>query len=255
MVKKILVVSALLCFGICFPVWAETQTTELVDAPTAGLPGKGAYSLSLRMQPYGGLLGGITIGLAERLALGMSYGGTGIIGYGTPDWNAQVGVQARVRLLDESYVAPAIAIGFDSQGFGKFYRDTSDRYDIKSKGFYAVASKNYIFLGKLGFHAGANYSLERQDDQKVVDFYAGLEKGLSPELSFLADYDFAFNDNREDSQFGENKGGYLNAGVRWTYAERLSIEFDMKNLFRNGMEGTDWGRTGRTFKIAYSDHF
>jgi len=250
-----LAVFTLLCCFACSLAGAETQTTELVDAPTAGLPGKGAYSLSLRMQPYGGLLGGITIGLAERLALGMSYGGTGIIGYGTPDWNAQVGVQARVRLLDESYVAPAIAIGFDSQGFGAFYRDPYERYDIKSRGFYAVASKNYIFLGKLGFHAGANYSLERRDDQKVVDFYAGLEKGLSPELSFLADYDFAFNDNKKDSLFGENKGGYLNAGVRWTYAERLSIEFDMKNLFRNGMEGTDWGRIGRTFKIAYLDHF
>jgi hypothetical protein len=255
MKRASLAVFTLLCCFACSLAVAETQTTELVDTPTAGLPGKGAYSLSLRMQPYGGLLGGITIGLAERLALGMSYGGTGIIGYGTPDWNAQVGVQVRVRLLDESYVAPAIAIGFDSQGFGAFYRDPYERYDIKSRGFYAVASKNYIFLGKLGFHAGANYSLERRDDQKVVDFYAGLEKGLSPELSFLADYDFAFNDNKKDSLFGENKGGYLNAGVRWTYAERLSIEFDMKNLFRNGMEGTDWGRIGRTFKIAYLDHF
>ena len=255
MKRASLAVFTLLCCFACSLAGAETQTTELVDTPTAGLPGKGAYSLFLRMQPYGGLLGGITIGLAERLALGMSYGGTGIIGYGTPDWNAQVGVQARVRLLDESYVAPAIVIGFDSQGFGKFYRDPYERYDIKSRGFYAVASKNYIFLGKLGFHAGANYSLERQDDQKVVDFYAGLEKGLSPELSFLADYDFAFNDNKKDSLFGENEGGYFNAGVRWTYAERLSIEFDMKNLFRNGMEGTDWGRIGRTFKIAYTDHF
>lgn len=255
MKRASLAVFTLFCCFACSLAGAETQTTELVDTPTAGLPGKGAYSLSLRMQPYGGLLGWITIGLAERLALGMSYGGTGIIGYGTPDWNAQVGVQIRVRLLDESYVAPAIAIGFDSQGFGAFYRDPYERYDIKSRGFYAVASKNYIFLGKLGFHAGANYSLERQDDQKTMDFFGGVEKGLSPELSFLADYDFAFNDNKKDSLFGENKGGYLNAGVRWTYAERLSIEFDMKNLFRNGMEGTDWGRIGRTFKIAYTDHF
>jgi len=253
--KNLIVLTALLFIFTCCSVLAETQTTELIDIPTAGLPGKGTYSLTLRMQPYGGLLGGISVGLADRLSLGMSYGGTGIIGYGTPDWNAQVGVQARVRLLDESYVAPAIAIGFDSQGFGAFYRDPLDRYDIKSKGFYAVASKNYIFLGKLGFHAGTNYSLERSDGQKTFDFFGGVEKGLSPEISVLAEYDFAFNDNKEDSLFGENKGGYLNAGVRWTYAEKLSIEFDMKNLLKNGQEDTDWGRIGRTFKILYTEHF
>ncbi len=255
MLKRLFFALGMVCLIPGTALLAETQTTELIDTPTAGLPGKGTYSLSLRMQPYGGLLGGISIGLAERLALGMSYGGTGIIGYGTPDWNAQVGVQARIRLLDESYVGPAIAIGFDSQGFGAFHRDTLDRYDIKSKGFYAMASKNYIFLGRLGFHAGLNYSMERRDDQKVVDFFGGVEKGLSPELALVADYDFAFNDNQEDSLFGENKGGYLNAGVRWTYAEKLAIEFGMKNLLRNGPEGSDWGRIGRTFKILYTDRF
>lgn len=252
--KKTLITTLLLVFS-CYLALAETQTTELIDIPTAGLPGKGTYSLSLRMQPYGGLLGGISIGLADRLSLGMSYGGTGIIGYGTPDWNAQVGVQARVRLLDESYVAPAIALGFDSQGYGTFYRDPYNRYDIKSRGFYAVGSKNYIFLGKLGFHAGANYSLERNDGQKTVDFFAGVDKSLSPELTLLGDYDFAFNDNKKDSLFGENNGGYLNVGIRWTFAEKLSTEFDLKNLLKDGQEGTDWGRIGRTFKIIYTDHF
>jgi hypothetical protein len=252
--KKTLIASLLLAFS-CSLVLGETQTTELIDMPTAGLPGKGTFTLSLRMQPYGNLLGGISIGMMDRLSLGMSYGGTGLIGYGTPDWNAQVGVQARYRIIDETYAGPAIAIGFDSQGYGAFYRGPLDRYDIKSKGFYAVASKNYLFFGKLGVHGGANYTLERNDGQKTMDFFVGAEKSFNPELVLLGDYDFALNDNKKDSLFGEDKGGYLNAGVRWIFARKLSLEFDMKNLLHNGSENTNWGRIGRTFKIIYTDHF
>ena len=58
---------------------------------------------------------------------------------------------------------PAVAFGFDSQGYG-FYDASAERYQIKSKGFYTVLSKSFWLLGPLGVHGGAHYSLEDDDD-------------------------------------------------------------------------------------------
>lgn len=254
MVKCIVFLCVFNIFSLFALSYSENQTIELIDSPTAGLHGRGNYFISLRMQPRGSIIASLSVGLMDRLSIGLSYGGQNIIGYGTPDWNPAVGVQIKYRIIDESFMGPAIALGFDSQGYGAYNRGP-ERYDIKSKGFYATASKNYIFLGRLGFHGGANYSLERDDGDKEVNFFAGLEKTLNPELSLIADYDFAFNDDKKDSLFGEGKGGYLNAGIRWTFASKAYIEFDLKNLLRNGKEGTDYARVSRIIKMSYIEHF
>ena len=54
-------------------------------------------------------------------------------------------------------VKPAIVIGFDSQGRGRYREvinqdnfETYFRYQHKSFGYYLVASKNYLFMGNLG---------------------------------------------------------------------------------------------------------
>jgi len=47
-------------------------------------------------------------------------------------------MHVKIRLLEESYILPALALGFDSQGKDGYLKDL-DRYKIKSPGFYAVA--------------------------------------------------------------------------------------------------------------------
>lgn len=228
------------------------QFEQLVDMPTAGTLNRAQYSVNMRMQPVGGLLFGLSFGLFDRLNLGFSYGGDNIIGYGNVNWNPQPGFQIKYRIFDESYAMPAIALGFDNQGFGYW---AGTRYFIKSRGFYAAASKNYKFLGTLAFHGGASYSLEeRHSEDNEVDFYVGLEKSLNPELWMVAEYDGAFNDNVKDDQFGEGYG-YLNLGLRWLFGSRLLLEADLKNILRNGQQDTDAGRIGRTVKLAYYDSF
>lgn len=222
---------------------------ELVDMPTAGILEKGSYVSSLRLYPAGGLLGGIQIGLSNRLLLGVSFGGENIIGEGKVNWNPEPGLQFIYRIVDENIVLPAITIGYNSQGFGP-YNKTTKRYNIKSRGFYAVGSKNYAFLGDLSFHGGLNYSLERDDGDKDLNLFAGVMKSLNQDLNLIAEYDVAINDN-DIRSIGEGKG-YLNLGVRWLFANRLALQFQFKNILEN-KENVPY--SNREIKIAYIEYF
>lgn len=107
----------------------------LIDSPTALSVDRGAYGLETRLQPGGGILGGFRVGLTDHLSLGFSYGGFGIVGSGLPDWNPKVEFRAAYQLLEENIAAPALALGYDSQGYGYYLKDL-ERYETKSKGFY-----------------------------------------------------------------------------------------------------------------------
>ena len=228
----------------------HAELRQLVDSPTAGLLSRWCYAMDLRVFPRGGVLAHVSIGLLSRLTAGFSYGGLNIIGEGDLDWNPRVAFQAKLRIFDESYVVPAIAIGFDSQGYGT-YDDGRKRYQIKSKGAYAVFSKSFWMLGPFGLHAGANYSLEDKDGDNDMSFFAGIDKELVWGFALLAEYDLALNDDDEDGTYGTGNG-YLNAGVQWTFADKLSLEFDIKNLTDNR---ENVPHVSREVRIIYCDHF
>jgi len=225
------------------------EPLRLVDMPTAGTLKRGSYRAGLDIYPEGGLLAGIGAGITDRFMFGISFGGTNIIGTGDIDWNKEPGVTIRYRLFEEDYILPAILIGYDSQGFGAFI-DSTKRYINKSPGVFATASKNFIFLGTIGFHGGANYSFERSDGDKDFNIFGGVEKSLNPELALVGEYDFAFNDDGPNS-IGKGKG-YLNAGLKWNFAGKLQISFILKDILKNRKDVD--GMT-REIRIAYAEIF
>lgn len=235
----------------------ETDAVDLIDAPTATMIPHAAYDTSLRLYSGGGVIFRLRVGLRESVLFGFSFGGTNLLGTGDPDWNPRVEFIIRGLLLRESYLGPAIALGYNSQGYG-FYDKANERYQIKSRGFYAVASKHFLFLGDLGLHGGMNYSLERDDDDDEANFFLGLEKSIHPSLDLLVEYDAATNDNADNGIFGEGKG-YLNAALLWRVTESLALEADFRNLARNGENGDiyqwDSSEWSRELQIVYTDYF
>ena len=225
------------------------QPTLLIDTPTAGTLDRGSYTAGLRLYPNGGVLGTICVGLSARATLGVSFGGENIIGEGDIHWNPGPGVQLRYRIIDENIALPAITIGFNSQGFGPYLKELK-RYTIKSRGFFVAASKNYAFLGDLSFHGGANYSLETHDGDSDLNFFAGVMKSLNPSLWLVAEYDFAINDNADNS-LGSGKG-YLNAALRWVFAKQLYVQFSLKNILENKK---NIPYANREIKLVYQEHF
>ncbi|NQT26311.1 hypothetical protein HQ585_13225 [candidate division KSB1 bacterium] len=214
-------------------VWAQPGALDLgqlMDVPVARTLAQGEFTAELRIYPNGGLLSSILIGLTDRFGLGVSYGGENIIGIGKPNMNPRPCVHVQYLIFDEQFLSPSVVIGFQSQGYGGFNK-TFQRFAVKSKGFYAVASKNTAFLGGLGLHVGANYSFEYEDGDENVNAFIGCHKWINPELVVMCEYDAAINDN-SDNAIGSGKG-YLNAGVRWSFVQRFFIEFSWKNILEN----------------------
>ncbi len=229
---------------------ATSEPLMLVDKPTAGLLKYGSYSVTSNFFQNGGVLIGISVGIFEPFTFGINYGGTEIIGHKEILMNPMPGVNAKLRLMNEGSVIPALAIGFDSQGKEPYIKSGLNRYTIKSPGVYAVASKNYAFMGNLSVHAGVNRSMEIDDGDKDLSAYLGLEKSLGKDISIIFEYDFATNDNHGNSM-GKGKG-YLNFAFRWSWGKGLVVGFDLKNIVKN-QENVKVGN--RTLQLDYIGHF
>lgn len=253
---SVLTLSLLLLFALPLPADAQVeyypQPPVLINTPTAGALARGSYLIDIRMMPQGGVLGSASVGLTDRFMLGVSYGGTHIIGEDSVEWNPDPGVHAKYRFIDETMKFPALAVGFNSQGYHR-YLPSLERYEIKSSGFYLVVSKNYRFLGNLGLHGGLNYSLEQGDGDRDPNLFMGLDKDIGQELSLMMEYDASLNDNRTADMAVSRRRGYLNAAVRWTFSEKFHVEFDINNLLRNKQRAG--ALPSRELKISYMEFF
>ncbi len=233
-------------------VWAQNKETpqsiNIIDCPTAALLGRGSFLTGLYVYNDGGLMGLMEVGVTNRIMFGISYGGTNLIGTGPVEWNPQVGVNIRYRLIDERLMFPALSIGYDSQGRGAFV-DSLDRYQEKSKGLFIAGSKSFIFLGTFAIHGGINYSFEREDNDKDLNGFLGFEKSINEEFSLFAEYDLAINDNTGKS-LGDNSG-YLNAGIKWTFQGKLYIDFLWKNILKNNKTHP---YSSRVIRISYVEY-
>jgi hypothetical protein len=221
---------------------AKLEPRYLVDIPTAGMMPKGNFAVDADFYQDGGLLLGFSVGILDRLSLGISYGGSSLIGSGTPVMNEIPGMNVKVRVLEENVALPAFVIGFDSQGRDGYNRSLS-RYIVKSPGFYGAISKNYTCLGFLSFHAGANYSLERADGGNAVNVFAGVEKTVGPFISAVMEYSLGANDGNAGT-IGNGKG-YFNVGLRCSLGGGLTLGVNLKDLARNNPEVTIGNRTVR----------
>lgn len=262
-VRRVPLVIALL--WAVFPAYAQVDAVDqlesndpldLIDSPTAKILDHGAYDMTLKLYSGGGVLSGIRVGLLDRIMFGFTFGGLKVLGTGEPDWNPRVEFEFRGKLFDESYLGPAVAIGFNSQGLG-FYDGDVDRYQFKSKGFYGVVTKHFLMLGELGLSGGINYSLERDDDDEEPSLFFGVEKSISRNLDWIAEYDVALNDNSDNGKFGDGKG-YLNSGLLWRVSRSFQLAFEFRNLLENHEGGTDVkeiGEWSREIRINYVDFF
>ena len=228
------------------------EMTQVVHTPTAGVLKQGQYQIDLTAFGNGGTMGGIGIGLFNRFMFGISYGGDGLIGYGDPKGNKYPGVVVKYRIIEESMSLPALTVGFDMQGHGTWY-DGAERYLFKAPGGFVALSRNWMSnFGRFGIHLGVNYNTIEAEDQKSIDGFAGIDFSLNEQLAILAEYDLAMDDNNEDNMFGEGPGGYLNLGVRMTFAQSLVLQFDFTDVL-NVSAATEG--IGREIKIVYVETF
>ncbi len=240
-------------------VMAPTPSRVLVDVPTAGLVPEASFETQLRTYPGGGVMARADVGLLSWLSLGGAYGGMQVIGDGRPDWYPQPAFALKIRVLQEDFVVPALAVGIDTEGSGH-YNEELQRFQYKSKGIYAVLSKNYAWYGDFSVHGGLNRSLEEGDDENLTPFL-GLEKSVGSAVGLALEYDLALNDNRDDGIYGRGRG-YLNFGLNWSLASGIGMRFSIRDMLKNSEKPdplfsdviVDEG-WGREFTISYMESF
>lgn len=251
-------VSVLFVAGLCARANAQgsagtSGTIEprfLVDTPTAGMPAKSSFVLDIDFYQEGGVLLGVCVGIFDRLSLGVSYGGSRLIGSDKPTMNPAPGMNIKARIIEENVALPAIVLGFDSQGRDGYAKPLS-RYSIKSPGFFAAASKNYSLLGFFSIHGGINYSLERADDDKDFNVFLGAEKSIGGVVSLVMEYNLAANDS-DGKALGKGRG-YLNAGAKCSIGGGITLAVCLKDLVRNSTN--DITVANRVVKIEYAAMF
>ncbi len=225
--------------------------TSLINTPTVGTLNRGTYITDVRFTTNGGVLTGFQVGFTDRILLGLSYGGSQIIGNQTVLWNPDPGVNLKYHLIDETRMIPGMALGFSTQGYGEF-RD--DHYEISPTGFYLVGSKNWMFIGNTSLHAGINYSLDQPSADKLPSFFMGMALELNPQFSMMVEYDAALNyENAADSlDFRITNGyGFLNAGFRVGVTDKVFVEVDFNNLmWSDRVESFN-----RELKLVFIDSF
>lgn len=257
MKKIILVLSAISIYASNLLPQDSTvklEMRQLVNTPSAGMLGRGQYEVGMRLFANGGVLANVNVGMTKNFMIGISFGGEKFIGSGKVNFNPEPGVDVRYRIIEESVVGPAVTIGFDNQGFGPFLKRAPDstkvnRYAQKARGLFAAASKNYAFMGNIGFHGGVNWDLtEKKDKDNQLNFFAGVDKSINQELSLVAEYDLALNDNR--NLIG-HKRGYLNIGAKLNFS-RVNVEFLVTDLFNNSK---DIAKYSREIKLSFVNVF
>jgi hypothetical protein len=217
--------AALFCVLVLAPSAARAYGegfTRLIDLQTAHALEKADYSLGVRVVPDGGLQAGIGVGVTSYVMVGCSYGAGNVIGSGEADWDDEVEFEFKIRLCEEYDIMPGLAIGYDSRGYGSH---AGDGYEKPSQGIYAVAVKTAPFSEYWQFHGGVSRTLEVEKTEP--DFFLGVSARFSQEFSVLVEYHLgkaAEDDGSTDST------GYLNAGLRWVFAEQLELDFYFRNL-------------------------
>ena len=230
--------------------------TDLITIPTAGTLMRGSFSMDMRVQDEGGVILGLSAGLTDRFQFGISFGSPNLIGDDSLRWYPRPEAKLKYLIIDENFTLPGVALGLNTQGYGNFHsEDSLLRYDTKAYGAYLAASKNWqSFLGNVGLHGGINYNfIETADGDKDPNLFFGLDVEFNPEFSVLLEYNSALNENDMTAQsMSINKGGYLNAALRWSFVESLHLELDLNNLLFDD-EKVDYFK--REIKITYIEYF
>ena len=212
-----------------------------VDQPCLGVPAHGMFDIELRCGPEGAITGYFSVGIWDRLGLGLSYGGSNILGAGDPEFYDIPGVQIKLLAIEQGFVYPMVQLGFDNQGYGGY---NNDRYNIRSKGLYCQIGKSFYVSGlEIVPSLGVNYCLEQDNG---FDLYSGLKVQFGMLSALLVDYTPNFNDPLD-----ENKG-YLNMALRMIFYEEMFFEFALRDLLGNSPNDE---QLNRLIKLGFEQSF
>jgi len=238
--KKIIFGSLTLAVFVVFLSAAGAFANRLwvMDTPTAKLLDYGSYNVGIRIFDSGSLQSRLDFGVFKILNVGLAWEFDNFIG------NQQVKVavpalSAKVNIYGGDMNIPAIAIGYDGQGY--FYDAFHDgKFAQDAKGVYLVAGREVLLPGLI---VSGGLNTNDFDTGKIFAFLSAIAPVYEDIISLMAEYDnlHSFSDAR------------FNAGVRFNVMENLDLDFMMRDCW--GPNNPGRVPNERIFKVSYSGKF
>jgi hypothetical protein len=211
-----------------------------IDQPVPVSLGHGEYFVNARLWGEGGALVRFGVGLFDRITLGMSYGGNRFLGNDSIRLYHRPEFQARLAVLGEEGYIPAVALGFESQGYDDYYDSIQTSYLTLPRGGYLCVGKTITPI-RTFVQVGASY-------WSGFDGFIVANCLLPGGVELIGEYDPALNDRRGGSGW---RGGLLNFGIAWSFAEKARLGFGLRDVTGNRPAT----RLNRVLELSINDRF
>lgn len=213
------------------------RTVEVIDVPTADVVDHYGYNVSFRFGKEGALQTKTLFGVFPRLNLGFGFDAERVIGTEDARLNKPT-INVKFRLFDGKKALPALAIGFDGQGY-RFNRAT-DEYDQREKGLYLVLTKEAL-ARNLMFHLGGNiFDFEESNSTRG---FLGLSYVYESTIGLLFEVDHA-------TEWDERR---VNFGARYFVTPVFTIDLAGRNTPETS--GSTERETERIVRLSYTGSF
>ena len=206
---------------------------EAVDIPTADILDPSTYAVNFRFYNQGGLASRLIIGPLKRVNLGVTFDAQRFIGAGDPHM-VRPSIYVKLRAFDGTDVLPALALGYDNQGY--LYQDSKRDFLEKEKGLYVVGSHE-IFIPDFELHAGMN--INEFDNTKLYGFFGATYKIVST-FAVMAEYD----------NVRHSPDSRVNLGGRYWLTPYFNVDLAARNVGRGESRGGE-----RILRLNYTAHF
>lgn len=192
--------------------------TELIDVPTAAVTDYGSFSTRTRFFANGGVLEWLNFGVFQRLNIGASLNVDKFIGTDSPVQVTRPDLQVKFRAYDGTNIIPALAVGFDGQGY--MYNRIDHRYDQRQRGLYFVGSQE---IGIPGLDAHAGFNIPDFDSNPLAGFM-GISFNIQDQVLLMTEWDNI--ENWSDSR--------LNSGFRVYITPNFNLDFAVRTIGQGG---------------------
>ncbi|MCG3205394.1 MAG: hypothetical protein KCHDKBKB_02114 [Elusimicrobia bacterium] len=214
-----------------------SSNIEIIDTPTAEVTDHYGYHTSFRFGKEGGIQNKTLFGVFPRLNIGFGLDAEQVIGTENSRMN-KPSINIKFRPFDGKGFLPALALGFDGQGY--HYNKTTDEYDQREKGLYLVAGWK-PFVPELQWTVGVD--IFDFDENNAVRGFTGLTYTYERLVALLVEYD----------NFDYYKERRINYGAKLYITPLFTVDLLGRNVPE--FSGSENRETERVVRLGYTGTF
>lgn len=234
-----LILFQLLIFGFATGLWSEevtprSRSIEVIDVPTADVVDHYGFFVNFRFGSEGALQCKTAFGVFPRLNLGFGLDGEHVIGTEDARLNKPT-INVKFRLFDGKGFLPALAIGYDGQGY--IYNKTTDEYEQREKGFFLVGTTELFVKNLLATVGGNIYDF---DEGHAARAFLGLSYEYKKTIGLLFEYDSL-------TEYDERR---INYGLKYFITPDFTVDLIGRNIPE--FLGSEGRETERIVRLNYT---